>query len=799
MKKIYFILFLVSVFSFQVLAQNKKGDKLFTYYHYSAAIPHYLKAYERGNASEKEYATRKLADCYRLTNNAPKAREWYERALHLNDTVSLNYLYVGQALRSLGMYKQAADAFSSYSKLVPNDELGERYYQYCVGIQEWIDLPPMAEVKNLGELNSKYADFSPVFYRDGIVFTSDRQVTAVDKINTYGWTNFSFLNLYYTIPEYDKVFWNGVPEPIKMSKDFNHNYHDGPVCFSLDNKWIYVTKTIDRKGKKLEDNIKTHLLKIYYAEITGEKRPDFKAFPYNSDQYSVGHPTLSEDASRIIFSSDMPGGFGGSDLYMSTMENGKWGEPVNLGEKINSKGDEVFPHWINDDVLFFSTDGHLGYGGLDIFQSNMEDGEWCDVENLKTPINSSYDDFGIVLKEDLKEGMFSSNRPEGKGNDDIYGFRNLTYVNTTLPTLEISGRIKDVNDAPVSGATVFLLDPTTNTAKVLISDENGMYSDEADYNHFYVAKAMKDGYVYDCTSFRTPAGEIATFQVPRDLVLLKLEVDQVFQVENIYYDLDKWYIREDAEPALDELVEVFKQYPISAELSSHTDCRSSDEYNRELSQKRAESAVRYIILQGVAPSRITAKGYGETQLVNNCADGVGCTEEEHQANRRTEFKITSVGSSADGVGFDLSMYNDGDVINANTLEFDFFGKCHEKKEESNNPQKKGVDEKIQGDVPILENEETKDEITEMSVPPAQELNQEVYRVQLVATTRNLDIAKRFSDIDDIINTNGISVLKIGNMNKYQVGNFVPVNEANEMKNILRQRGYKDCFVTKEIN
>lgn len=676
MKKIYLLLFLTSVVIVQVFGQNKKADKLFKYYDFAEAIPYYLKVYEKGTASEQAHATQKLADCYRFINNAPKARQWYENAISLNDTVVMNYFYLGQALRSMGMYSEAAEAFDSYNKLVPDNELGERYYQYCVDIQKWADLAPSADVKNLEELNTKYSDFSPVFYRDGIVFTSDRQQSSIDKNNTYGWTNNNYLNLYYTVPEYYKVYWNGVPEPEKMSNDFNHNYHDGPACFSADNKWIYVTKTITQKGKKLEDNIKTHLLKIYFAEITGEKRPDFKAFPYNSDEYSVGHPALSEDGTRLIFSSDMPGGFGGSDLYMSTMQNGEWGEPVNLGATINSKGDEVFPHWTNDDVLFFSSDGFLGYGGLDIFQSNLKAGEWTEPENLKAPLNSSYDDFGIVMKDDLKEGMFSSNRPEGKGSDDIYGFRALAQQNVVEATeLEISGRVVDANNVSVAGATVFLLNPSSNTATVLISDKDGVYTAPADYNQPYVAKAMKDGYVYDCTPFRTPAGEITHYPVPRDLILIKLEINQIFQVENIYYDLDKWFIREDAEPALDELVEVFKNYPISAELSSHTDCRASDEYNRELSQKRAEAAVRYIILQGVNPARITAKGYGETQLVNKCADGVDCTEEEHQANRRTEFKITSVGSSADGIGFDLSNYKEGDIVPAAILGSQFFDNC----------------------------------------------------------------------------------------------------------------------------
>lgn len=683
MKKIYIVLFLLSVVVAQGFAQNKKADKLFTYYKYAAAIPLYEKTLMEGSGAERKHAIQRLAHCYRLINNERKAKEWYERILRFKDADPINYYYLGQALRSLGMYTEAAEAFRSFNNLVAENEDGKRYLQFCSDIQPWLELPPMADVKNIETLNTKYSDFAPVFYRDGIVFTSDRLANLIDKSNVYGWTNFSYLNLFYTIPEYHKVFWNGVPEPKKMSADFNHSFHDGPACFSSDDRWIYVTKTIVHKGKRLTENITTHLLKIYYAEITGEKKPDFKSFPYNSDEYSVGHPTLSKDGKKIIFSSDMPGGYGGSDLYLCIMEDEKWGEPINLGENVNSPGNEVFPYWgANDSLLFFSSNGHLGYGGLDIFKSELDGTVWQEPENLKAPLNSSYDDFGIVFKEEtMTEGLFSSNRPEGRGNDDIYGFRDLKYVSMleqdeeATAKFEISGAVKDVNGTPIKGATVFLLDPITKNVKVLNSDENGLYQDNVEFNQNYVVKAMKDDYIYDCTTFRTPVGEEGIYNVPQDLVLMKLEVDQMFEVENIYYDLDKWYIRKDAEAPLDNLVRILKEFPITAELSSHTDCRASNEYNRELSQKRAESAVRYIILQGVNPARITAKGYGETKLVNKCKDGVDCTEEEHQANRRTEFKITSVGT-LDGDDFiDLGNFKEGDIIPARTLGVQFFDNC----------------------------------------------------------------------------------------------------------------------------
>lgn len=809
MKKIYIILFLASVVGFHVYGQNKKGDKLFKYYDYAEAIPFYQNAAEDDNFEARKHATLKLADCYRFVNNAPKAKIWYEKAVQFKDADPINYFYLGQALRTLGEYRSAAEAFTKFNELVPDSEEGKRYYQYCIDIQKWIDLPQTAEIKNVSEINSRYADFSPVFYRDGIVFTTDRQVDTYSKKDIYGWTNTSYLNLFYTIPEYYKVYWNGVPEPQKMSNDFNQSYHDGPACFSSDYRWIYLTRTEQKNAKKMDGDIKTHLLEIYMAEITGDKKPKFEAFEYNSPNYSVGHPALSPDGKKLIFSSDMPGGYGGSDLYMSKKENGGWSKPVNLGDKVNSVGDEVFPYWAVDSLLYFASDGHLGFGGLDIFKSALKEREWTEPENLMQPLNSSYDDFGIVLKENLQEGLFSSNRPEGKGSDDIYAFRllkeNALPQNKTTQSqnkIGVNGYVKDMSSqSPLEDAYVFFFNPTTDDVTILKTDENGYYETEALYDQPYVVKAMKDTYIEDCQSFRTTNDTaIKNMRVPQDLLLMKLEVDQAFKVENIYYDLDKWNIRPDAEPSLDNLVQIMKKYPITAELSSHTDSRASKAYNNELSQKRAEAAVRYIILHGVDPSRLTAKGYGESKLVNRCADGVDCTEAEHQENRRTEFKITSVNDKFSKVSeFDFSLFKEGDIIKANMLNVSFFDECigTRMKQQSNRAKKtvipKNNAEPGSSNPVAVPNESDKVEQKEYQVSDA------VYRVQLIATKRSLDVETQFASIQNLVDENGLSVRKVGELNKYQLGNFDNPKDAINLNKELRKKGYENCFVTKIKN
>lgn len=785
-------------------SQTKKADKLFEFYNYAEAIPLYLKVVESENKTENIHAIERLADCYRYTNNVAQARIWYGKAIEVDKSNSMNFYYLGQALRGLGLYQPAAEAFKQFNILTPDSLEGDKYYQFCIDIQEWEDLPDMAEIKNIKAINTKYSDFGPALYKDGIVFTSDRKLDLLDN-TTYGWTNFNYLNLYITKPEYYHSFWDGVPLAKKMSRDFNQSYHDGPACFTSDYKRVYITKTVGQKPKKSADKIRTHLLKIYYADIVGDKKLQFEPLPFNNDLYSVAHPTISKSSNQLIFSSDMPNGFGGSDLYVSTLENGKWSSPENLGGEVNSKGDEVFPYWANDTVLIYSSDGLLGYGGLDIFQTKLVGGKWSKPENLKKPLNSSYDDFGVVLLENQKEGLFSSNRPGGEGSDDIYAFRKLKYAHRKVvaPKLLVSGFVKEfATNEPLNDATVFMFNPANEEVTILKSDKNGYYKTNIEYDFPFVVKAMKNGYIYDCTTFRTPKDNtIKEYRVPRDLLLAKLEVDQKFKVANIYYDLDKWFIREDAKLPLDNLVRIMKKYPITAELSSHTDSRASNEYNNELSQKRAESAVRYMVLQGINPARITAKGYGETQLVNKCADGVDCTEAEHQANRRTEFKITGIDATqAEQNLFDPQVFKEGDVISAKLLDPDFFSDCLIKKASLKDYLMPTKD--VKKEVVLLKETKKKKNVVEDKKPNVvvkENVSGTTYRIQLLATTKTLNIPEYFSKIGDLIEKYGISIQKIGKLNKYQLGNFSTRHETIEIRKALIQKGYKDCFVVKVEN
>lgn len=698
MKTIRIILILISfvAFSLAAAAQIKSANKMFSLYRYAEAIPLYIKAIEKEKAPELRLeATTRLADCYRFTNNVEKASEWYEKVVQAENIDPVNYLYYGQALQSKGQYENAKAAFLKYSHLVPADSRGSLLAASCEMPRKWENIPEEFEIKNIISINSKWSDFGPAYYKEGIVFTSDRMENLLES-STYGWTNNNYLDMYFVKQLNPQDPFGQLSEVTAFSKNLNKPYHDASATFSKDFSTIYFTRSFNDKTVE-KDHIKTHLLKIFYAQAKGSGWSEEKPFFLNSEYYSVAHPSLSADGKTIFFSSDMPGGFGAFDIWSCKWEDDKWSAPVNAGKEINTFGNEAFPFVLNDSTLYFASNGLPGYGGLDVFVTTKKDGKWQMPRNLKKPVNSSYDDFSLVMDTSDLHGFFSSNRPGGLGSDDIYACNRLPVtpdVKTEKPaditvtpvaiahtplTPEpyfVSGFVKDKNSMlPVQGASVYLLNIKTGLVKVLVTNNEGYYKSALNKGERYVVKAVKLNYLPDCLNLMPELSDTAdSLKAPYDLMLDKLDVGKIFNLQ-IYYDVAKWYIRTDAKQELDKLVKIMKESNISVELGSHTDSRGSAVYNEALSQKRAEEAVNYIIQNGIDKSRITAKGYGERKLVNKCADGVNCTPEEHQANRRTEFKITSVMSEANQKANQISNLKAGDEIDRSAFTPDFFENC----------------------------------------------------------------------------------------------------------------------------
>ena len=674
-----FILIIFVFFSQSGFAQMKTADKLYERFAYSKAIPYYQKVISsKKNEEKKITAISRLADCYRYINNYEKACYWYQKAVANQNTEAINYFYLGTVLRSMARYAEAQNAFLTYSKLNPSDIRGQKYAEFCKEIQNWKNYSAVAIVKNKVDINSATSDFSPVIHNGRIVFASDRGLDMLDN-NNYNWTGNAYLDLYYSTPGKNNDFKGKLNLPEKMPGNINQPYHDGPASFTKLNKMVFITRTIRSSAKSEKEE--TDLLAIYYAD-SNEQNPNFVSFPYNSDQYSVGHPAISPNGLKLIFSSDMPEGKGGSDLYLSLFKNGKWTNPVNLGNVINTFGDEVFPYWENDSTLYFSSDSHMGYGGLDIFKTTCISGEWTTPVNLRSPINSSYDDFGITFLANSSDGFFSSNRPGGKGSDDIYqftGFHKNKEFDLNNP-IYVSGFVKEnKSGSPIEDAMVFLYDTSSDEALMVKTNKDGFYKLPAEPGKNYVVKAVKELYFDNCLSFiaQELENQNSGKAEPGDLFLTKIEIDKVFKVENIYYDLDSWEIRDNARVELKKLVNLLDQYPISVEIRSHTDCRGSEEYNANLSEKRAETVRRFLIANEIYADRITANGYGESIPLNSCIDGTVCSEEEYQANRRTEFKITGINSSFMKQKNFLPDFKSGDKIPLKVLGKDFFKTCNE--------------------------------------------------------------------------------------------------------------------------
>jgi len=673
MKRYIFILTAFVLLSEMVSAQPLyKAQRRMDKYNYSEAVEILKKAV---NAEKtRNAALPMLAECYRLQHDIVNACATYAQVVTLPDARPEWYYYYAQALQSTGDYVHARGIFLKYYQMNPSDTRGPRFVAHCDSVLgPWKNHSPDFEVKLVDKINTDQSDFGPAFCNGILVFASDFSYNPAES-RKYGWTGRGFLNIMKSSPTTTGDFWGSMEASTEFNSRFNQEYHDGPAAFSADGNTIYYTRSFYGKAKR-EGIFKTNLLKIYYATKDGSDWSEPKPFFLNSIEYSIGHPSLTSDAKTLYFASDMPGGFGKTDIWKCKREGDAWSRPVNLGSTINTMENEMFPTMSNDSLLYFASEGHPGHGALDIFKTIYSNDKYTTPVNLFPPLNGPCDDFAIAFVPGIKNGFFSSNRPGGLGSDDIYAFR--MFEPPVLPAY-LSGLVKDKkNMQPIAGATVFLYNPKTSQVKILKTGVDGSYKTLVVNPADFVVKAMMPEYIADCLPFSIAVvNPGSTVFASRDLLLDKLEISKTFSIENIYYDFDKYNIRADAKPELDKLVRIMNENKITVELGSHTDCRGSFAYNDKLSQNRAESAVKYITGEGIDKNRITAKGYGEHQLINKCSDGVDCTVPEHQANRRTEVKVISLSRiDVSPQQFNLEQFSEGQEIKSEMLPPDFFVEC----------------------------------------------------------------------------------------------------------------------------
>ncbi|WP_316747874.1 OmpA family protein [Pedobacter gandavensis] len=620
----------------------KEADAQYDLFNYIKAIDLYEQAYAKKNTL---YAAQRLAESYTLTRNYPQAESWYAIALNMPGSPAVNTLNYAKALVSNSKYGEAKTQFKNYIEQQKELSLAQQnlWLNSCDSAIKWMQQPRPVLLQNAQELNSPQSDWGAVQSKDGVTFTSDRGLSLPESTKksgrpflkfdagktpdkqTYGWTGNQYLRLY----EAQKLDNKDILMLFPL--DAGTDYHIGAASFSSEGKEMYFTLTrISKDLKFSKGRIATVNVEIY----SSEKAADGKwgkpiPFKYNNvNAYSVGDPLISKDGRSLYFVSNMPGGKGGTDLYHITKNaSGEWQEAINL-TSLNTEGNERSPSIDESGGFYFSTDGLTGMGGLDIFKSIYLDNSFSKPINQGYPINSPQDDFAFNMYT-ATDGYLSSNRVDGLGSDDIY-----RITQQIILALKLEGKVFNKKTGlPLASASVTLKMQNGNALKV-ITDETGYYAFKIDKDILYDVKAEKTGFRSADTSFVTQVSLV------KDFYLIPIEINKPIRLDNIYYDFDKSNIRPDAAIELDKLVKILKDNPtIWIELSSHTDSRGNDSYNMALSQRRAESAVRYIVSKGIDKNRITAKGYGESQLLNRCANGVKCAVEEHQLNRRTEFKI----------------------------------------------------------------------------------------------------------------------------------------------------------------
>jgi outer membrane protein OmpA-like peptidoglycan-associated protein len=872
----FYLLALVFLCSVQLATaqSSRKLERAKSYMkdlNYQSAIEIYNSVLRSGDNSEAKIG---LAECYRKVSDSENAEFLYGQVVRLPEAQPIHFLYYGEMLQRNGKCDLAREWYGKFAKAVPEDVRGQYLDKACDYEQELKTKGDGIYTVQRALFNSNLDDFGTAYYKDGIVFASERDKGAAVKRN-HAWTGNPFLDLYF-VPVKGSGASVTYGKPEKFNSDINSKYHDAIVSFPSDQNQIFFTRNNYTGTKRGADDQGIMRLKIYQSKKKNSGWGSEESLPFNSDEYSCAHPALNGAGTKLYFASDMPGGFGGMDIYVSELENGRWGPPMNMGPSINTEGNELFPNVAKNGRLYYSSDGQLGLGGLDIYFVDPKDGNQFTVpENIGAPINSKDDDFGITFSEDGASGFFSSDRQGGAGHDDIYSFVktaaplqiyvfdavtkepiegaevkadscqkkllktdkngkatievkfnsccNFTASKETFEKNAKQGCVKDANSTetniveiplqkvlkfgiegivfddvtglPLDGAKVTLMGNCPDSNQVFTTDASGRFNFKISRDCCYKLRGERDKYfsvntpdtlcskllkeskilqatlklqptqaaprpekplsdvpsetkpnTNDTYSNTTPTpGDVttpttgkrgkngkkgskanptdgATTDVTTDkpsktkkpktiyydptagvyidpktnqpaegkhggiaykggqLVTESGEPNTKFQPSNttyadgsqgyllhIYYDFDQSYLRKESMPELEKLLKLLQENPTYiVELGSHTDSRGSNNYNNRLSQRRAESVVRWLIEKGLERDRLVPRGYGETLNTNQCKNNIPCSEQEHQMNRRTEFRVLGCKGCVDDQKTKLSRPNENAKVD----------KCH---------------------------------------------------------------------------------------------------------------------------
>ncbi|WP_044401848.1 OmpA family protein [Lacinutrix sp. Hel_I_90] len=633
MKQLQLIIALIILTSFSVTAQNKdtkNADKHFAKLEFVEAIAAYEKLVEKGTADAYVYG--RLAEANYNIFNTTEAERYFAKTLKTNAEPELIFKY-SEMLKANGKYEASNEQMQKFASMRPSDDRAMMFMANPNYLPKILDRGKKFNIQNLA-LNSAVSDFGGTFQEGKLYITTARNSAR----KTYGWNQQPFLDLYeFTLAE-DSTYHNET----LLGDQMNTKYHEGLMSFTPDGKTVYFSRESffeDVYVKDYVSNTNYSVLHLYKASKSGGTFSKIEPLSINSRNYSIKNPSVSPDGSTLYFASDRPGGFGKFDIYKAPISpNGHLGTPVNMGQKVNTESQEMFPFISSNNTLYFSSIGHLGLGGMDVFYTKEIDGKLAPIRNVGIPVNSNGDDFAFRINEVTKDGFVSSNRDGGKGGDDIYAIKKIRPL---CDVLIVATVVDTKTKKTVTGATTSLLDGEGNILSTKTTDSEGKAEYIIACEQGTALQVTMSEYENNTLTIPGSNEEEVAVVIALDPIEKIIEIEQVV-LNPIYFDFDKSNITAKAAFELDNLVQAMTKYPnMVIYATSHTDIRGSNAYNNALSDRRAKTSVQYIISKGIDPKRISGAGKGENELTVNCANN--CTEEQHQLNRRTEFRILSGG------------------------------------------------------------------------------------------------------------------------------------------------------------
>ncbi|MFD0993153.1 OmpA family protein [Tenacibaculum geojense] len=664
----------------------ERANKYFERAYYNEAIPIYEQVFENKKSFE---VIKNLADCHYYVNNLERASDLYKYLIknYRKLVTEEEYFRYVTTLKAKNKYNNAYKMMHYYYTNSKNEEGLKNLEEATTYLENVKAIGERYQIKNVG-INTPNSEFGAIAFGNDIVFSAPKKESSfLDKM--YGWNGQHYLD-FYSVHKNNIHLGDSIATHFATS--LNSKLHEANIIFTKDGKTAYFTRNNLVKGKRKKDSKKVTHLQIYKAQFEDGEWKNITSLPFNSNDYSTEHPALSIDEKTLYFASDMPGSLGSFDIYAVTINNdGSYGKPINLGPTINTKRKEQFPFVSEDNKLYFSSNGHPGFGSLDVFVSTINDTKFSKPDNVGFPVNSGYDDFSFFINSTTKEGFFASNRPGGKGGDDIYQITEQKPLIIKKCKQIIEGTVTDIDTKELLPNTLIVIYENEVELQKTLTDSYGKFNFEVACNSSFTIKASKDGYTKNQKTVSTDKTRNKTNnasltlksleQIAKEekeaLALKKAQEEQlkienaeklklqqkqktedvianednivkekgqiIVKTEEVNFDYKLWYLRRDTKKAIDKVIDLMKKYPdMIVEIGTHTDIRGNSRYNKELSQKRATSVRMYFMEKGIEPDRISAIGYGETKPLIKCKTEDACTEEQHEVNRRSEFVIKRI-------------------------------------------------------------------------------------------------------------------------------------------------------------